>query len=113
MHSDALASRIRGSILGAALGDAVGAPFEFRPIDDVVSRLGCEWIDSAYPYEGGIGAHGVWQTPAPAGTSTDDTRYNWLMLELAAELGRVPTAEDLARRDIEVYEEPDRFFCCR
>ena len=101
-----LFSRIRGCILGAALGDAAGAPFEFRPIEFVVEKLGGEWIDGLYPFEGEPGSHGVWASPAPAGTATDDTRYNWVVLELAAELGRAPSAEDLARRSIDVWERP-------
>ncbi|HJN17119.1 MAG TPA: ADP-ribosylglycohydrolase family protein, partial [Armatimonadota bacterium] len=87
MDSPNLSSRIRGCIIGAALGDALGAPFEFQPIDRVIDRLGHEWIDDLYAFEGECGDHGVWRSPAPLGTGTDDTRYSWIVLELAAELG--------------------------
>ncbi len=104
------ASRIRGCILGAALGDAVGAPFEFQPIDRVVDRLGHEWVDGLYPFEGECGPHGVWRSPAPLGTGTDDTRYNWILLELAAELGHLPSESQLAERLLAIAEAPGATF---
>lgn len=103
-------SRIRGCVLGAALGDAIGAPFEFRLPGDQVYRAGRPWIDDLHPFTGEIGPHGVWRSPAPPGTGTDDTRYNWLFIELAAELKRMPSAEEMAGRILEVYERPASFF---
>jgi hypothetical protein len=47
---------------------------------------------------------------APAGTGTDDTRLNWLFLELACDLGRMPGARDVAERYVELYEHPERAF---
>jgi ADP-ribosylglycohydrolase len=94
-----LEDRIRGCILGTVLGDAIGGPFEFGPLDRVPRVTGGDWIDGLYPYGPEMGApHGVWVPSAlegrgaPAGTGTDDTRLNWLYLELATELGHAPSA---------------------
>ena len=73
-------SRIRGCILGAALGDALGAPFEFRPFEYVNATIGKPWIDGLYPFDGTATPHGIWKDSAPAGTGTDDTRYNWFQM---------------------------------
>jgi ADP-ribosylglycohydrolase len=110
MTEAGLHSRIHGCVLGAALGDAIGAPFEFRLPMDQVSRAGSPWIDALHPFTGEVGPHGIWRSPAPPGTGTDDTRYNWLFLELAAELRRMPSAKELAGRFLEVHERPASFF---
>ncbi len=85
------------------LGDALGAPVEFS-----AERLG--WINCLRPFTGSAGPHGPWVTPAPLGTGTDDVRYAWLFMELACRLQGMPTARQLARHFIEVYEDPDAFF---
>jgi hypothetical protein len=107
-------SKVRGCVLGTVLGDAIGGPFEFGPLERVPAISGGDWIDGLYPYEAATGPHGVWAPPAgglpPAGTGTDDTRLNWLFLELAVDLGRMPTARDVAERYLELYEHPERAF---
>jgi hypothetical protein len=123
--SQELRSRIRGCVLGTVLGDAIGGPFEFGPLERVPAVTGGDWIDGLYPYPAGMGGpHGVWKPPAdasspdgtsagglpPAGTGTDDTRLNWLFLELACDLGRMPSARDVAERYLELYEHPERAF---
>jgi ADP-ribosylglycohydrolase len=115
-----LRSKIRGCVLGAALGDAIGGPFEFGPLERVPLLTGDAWIDGLYPYVAATGPHGVWPLPTgqppdrgappPAGTGTDDTRYNWLFLELAAELGRMPGGHHLATRYLEIYANPEIVF---
>jgi ADP-ribosylglycohydrolase len=114
---DALENKIRGCILGTVLGDAIGGPFEFGPLDRVPKVTGGDWIDGLYPYGPEMGApHGVWAPHArqgqgaPAGAGTDDTRLNWLYLDLSLELGRVPSAHDVAERYLELYERPERAF---
>ena len=108
-------SRIRGCVLGMVLGDAIGGPFEFGPLGRVPAITGGDWIDGLYPYPTGMGSpHGVWRPPGsnqtPAGTGTDDTRLNWLFLELACDLGRMPGARDVARRYLELYKAPEHAF---
>jgi ADP-ribosylglycohydrolase len=112
-----LKDRVRGCILGTVLGDAIGGPFEFGPLSRVPEATGGTWIDDLYPYGPDKGApHGVWVPSAakgrgaPAGAGTDDTRLNWLYLELAIELGRAPSARDVAVRYLELYERPELAF---
>lgn len=99
-----------GSVFGAALGDAIGAPFEFTEPEEAARQTGSQWIDGLYPCCGAPGPHGVWQAGSPAGTGTDDTRYNWMFLRLAARLRRMPCAEVLAQWYLHAYERPQSFF---
>ena len=83
--------RIRGSVLGQAFGDALGAPFEFAPPDAV------NWIEELCAFTGTTSPHGLWVSPAPKGTGTDDVRYNRLFIDLVVELGgRMPDDVELA-----------------
>ena len=107
-----LNNRILGTALGAAVGDALGCPFEFQARSTVTQRLGePPWIDKLYPVEG-ISIHplGIWQESSPCGISTDDTRMSWLMLRLFAERGLGARPVDLARQYLAVYTRPQDYF---
>jgi ADP-ribosyl-[dinitrogen reductase] hydrolase len=88
-----LADRVSACVLGLALGDALGAPFEFRRSSDVPEPLpafGLPWMGS------------------PPGTTTDDTAMaRNLVRSLAARGGF--DAEDLAARHVAWYrsDPPD------
>ena len=110
MPAPTLADRIRGSVLGVAIGDALGAPFEFRPVAALCAETGRDWLDRLYPSTGGIHQHGLWRERAPAGTGTDDTRYLYLFLRLAAELGRLPDARAWAELCLDIYAHPGALF---
>ena len=99
--------RIRGSVLGQALGDALGAPFEFAAPD----AAGNGGITGLTSFTGVPGPHGPWLSRAPAGTGTDDVRYNRVFIDLVVDLGgRMPDAAELARRLLDVYERPGAYF---
>jgi ADP-ribosyl-[dinitrogen reductase] hydrolase len=75
--------RAVGSVLGLALGDALGAPFEFRRAGQIPSPLPAFDL----PWMG-----------LPPGTTTDDTAMaRNLIRSLAANEGRLDTADVLAR----------------
>src|SRR5512144_425257 len=88
-----LADRIVGSALGLALGDALGAPFEFlraRNIPDPIPALETRWLDQ------------------PPGSTTDDTAMaRNLMRSLADRGGCDP--HDLIERHLEWFrsDPPD------
>jgi len=88
-----IADRVVGSCLGLALGDALGAPFEFlrgRNVPDPLPALERPWLD------------------LPPGSTTDDTAMaRNLMRSLAARGGF--DAEDLAERHLEWWrtDPPD------
>ena len=75
--------RAVGSVLGLALGDALGAPFEFlrgRNIPDPVPAFELPWMG------------------LPPGTTTDDTAMaRNLIRSLVANEGRLDTADVLVR----------------
>ena len=112
LNRDQIGDRIRGSVLAQAVGDALGAPFEFAPIQNTGHEVNKPniWIDRLCAFTAKEGPHGPWNSPAPIGTGTDDVRYNWLFMELAIELGRAPSDRELARRLLDVYEYPGDFF---
>lgn len=98
-----IAERVRGALWAQALGDALGAPFEFGS-----ERV--EWIDRLHPFTGRVGPHGPWLSPAPVGTGTDDVRYAWLFVALACRLKGMPTAAALAQHFIDLHDRPGDFF---
>jgi ADP-ribosylglycohydrolase len=62
------ADRIAGAIFGAAIGDALGAAFEFVANERIVRHLGCAWVRDFEP-----ALHGSLLYPRDPGQPTDDT----------------------------------------
>jgi ADP-ribosylglycohydrolase len=62
-------SRFRGCLLAGAVGDALGAPVEFTPLDEIIGEFGPEG-----PAELEDGAY-------PAGSFTDDTQMTLFVTE--------------------------------
>lgn len=60
-----MSSRLRGSLYGLAVGDALGAPYEFKKRGSYQISLKME-PSSTFAEENG--------EPLPAGSFTDDTR---------------------------------------
>ncbi|HSJ51910.1 MAG TPA: ADP-ribosylglycohydrolase family protein [Actinomycetota bacterium] len=88
-----VADRVVGSCLGLALGDALGAPFEFlraRNVPDPIPALERPWLDQ------------------PAGSTTDDTAMARNLLRSLAARGRFDP-DDLIERHLEWFaaDPPD------
>jgi ADP-ribosyl-[dinitrogen reductase] hydrolase len=88
-----LRDRVVGSMLGLALGDALGAPFEFlraRNVPDPIPAFELEWLD------------------LPPGSTTDDTALARNLARSLAEHGGFD-ADDLVRRHLEWFasDPPD------
>lgn len=77
---DVLRDRIRGSLLGTAVGDAVGAPLEFLDGRAISARFGPRGVQAPEPWRG-----------LPAGSVTDDTQ-----LTVATALGLADAERDVA-----------------
>src|SRR3990172_1501269 len=84
----ALLDRIRGALLGGAVGDALGAPVEFLTLDEIRIRFGPE------------GARGLAPAYGRAAAITDDTQMTLFTAEglvLAARAGALERSGELAR----------------
>lgn len=106
--------RFTGLLYGAAIGDALGGPVEFQPPLAVDRSLLERPLDAdglaawralleLRPYERPVHPYGPWESPAPAGTITDDTRSKLIL----AGAGRRPggwTRDNLAREILAWYE---------
>ena len=69
MTPPSLLSRFRGCLLAGAVGDALGAPVEFAPLDEIVGRYGPQ------------GPENLEAGPYPAGSFTDDTQMALFVAE--------------------------------
>lgn len=76
---DVYYDKVLGMILGSAIGDAMGAPTEMWHRDDIVTQLGYVDIPDAVIREGS--PEGPWAYNLPAGGTTDDTRWKYLVSE--------------------------------
>ena len=61
--------RFRGCLLGGAVGDALGAPLEFMPLEEIVQTYGPN------------GPEDLVGGPFPAGSITDDTQMTLFVAE--------------------------------
>jgi ADP-ribosylglycohydrolase len=88
MREADLLERIRGSLLGGAVGDALGAPIEFDSLAEIRARFGAQGLtDFAPAYE-------------RLGAITDDTQMALFTAEglvLAAQAGALERSSELAR----------------
>lgn len=91
MEVTTLEERFRGCLLGLALGDALGAPYEFGPREDIPGR-------------GRLFARFGRVMDLPVGTVTDDTQMTMALARSLVERGRLD-GEDLAQRFARLWQE--------
>ncbi|MEN8182078.1 MAG: ADP-ribosylglycohydrolase family protein, partial [Myxococcota bacterium] len=88
MEQPDLQERIRGSLLGGAVGDALGAPVEFDSLAALRRRLAPDGVAQLQPAYGRLGA------------ITHDTQMTLFTAEgivLAAQVGSLSRSSELAR----------------
>jgi ADP-ribosylglycohydrolase len=73
MNQVTVASRVRGSLLGGAIGDALGAPVEFMSAENIEARFGRRGVRTFQPMMSG----GIEQV----GLITDDTQMTLFTVE--------------------------------
>lgn len=83
LDSAEYADRVLGALVGSALGDAMGAGTEMWPRSEIYLRYG--YLTGLAPAIRPRSPEGVWQHNAPAGATTDDTRWKRLAVDYLSE----------------------------
>ncbi|WP_218931905.1 ADP-ribosylglycohydrolase family protein [Adhaeretor mobilis] len=121
--------KVKGLLLGSAIGDALGGPIEFQKseavaammpgyrswsadralsVDDLSRMSKSLQLQSYQKLRPEPEAYGQWQSSAASGTITDDTRQKMVLmnaLQKAMQENRLPVAEkDLARAYLEFID---------
>lgn len=98
-----LSDKIKGLLVGSAIGDAMGAPTEMWPREDIQHTYG--WVNGLDSMVREVSPEGIWLANLPGGGTTDDTRWKSLMVDyLAKNEGNTLEADSFAEHIIQVYE---------
>ena len=99
-----LYDKILGSLVGSAIGDAMGAPTEMWPREEIIKKFG--YVHQLDTVIRSPSAEGVWILDLPPGGTTDDTR--WKMLATNFLLQQNPnknlSAKKLAKHILNQYK---------
>jgi len=111
MDSERTLDKFLGSVIGAAVGDAVGAPMEFWKAERYDRIFGGDWVEDMYDFRE-MTTHplGLWRPDPPKGTSTDDTRLNQVLIEAIVKHGLHLNAQFLAMEFIDRYLRRDEYY---
>lgn len=77
-----LSDKIKGLLVGSAIGDAMGAPTEMWPREAIQSSYG--WVTGLDSMVREVSPEGIWKANLPGGGTTDDTRWKSLMVDYLA-----------------------------
>jgi hypothetical protein len=80
-----LLNKVRGMLIGSAIGDAMGAPTEMWSREYIQQEYG--FVDHLDSMVREPSAEGTWLLNLPAGGTTDDTRWKKLMVQYLLSLG--------------------------
>lgn len=98
-----LSDKIKGLLVGSAIGDAMGAPTEMWPREDIQHSYG--WVNGLDSMVREVSPEGIWLANLPGGGTTDDTRWKSLMVDYLAKIdGNKLDAGSFAEHIIQVYE---------
>ena len=95
MKDSLMFSKIKGSIFGAAIGDALGGPLETKTLLEIKERFGTEKVTDLIEYEKPRPQAG--NIAVQRGTYTDDTRLRNHLCQAIVEKARRIVARDFAR----------------
>ncbi|MHA7131381.1 ADP-ribosylglycohydrolase family protein [Algoriphagus namhaensis] len=102
LTEEELYDKILGMMVGSAIGDAMGAPTEMWPRDQITRQYGfVQDLDSMIRP---VSPEGVWLPNLPAGGTTDDTRWKILTAQfLQTQDQQVLDASDFAQHILQEY----------
>lgn len=78
--------KVLGMLVGSAIGDAMGAPTEMWHRHQIKAQYG--YVDSMDIVTREGSPEGPWETNLPAGATTDDTRWKFLMGKFLTQEGK-------------------------
>jgi hypothetical protein len=112
MDDQVVQKKFLGCVVGAAVGDAVGAPLEFWESERIAQHpQGTQWIDDMLPFVGmETHPYGLWRKDPPKGTSTDDTRMNQVFIETVIKYGLLINSKLLAAEYVDRYVNRDQYY---
>lgn len=100
MENSLLFKKVYGSLIGSAIGDAMGGPVEFWNRHDIAKTFGT--VASLMCYENiDPDIHGPWSREA--GTYTDDSRMSKILCGAAISANCAPSGDDVRKAFIEYY----------
>ena len=106
MEKTELYRKVRGCLLGGAIGDALGGPVENWTPEEIHAKYGI--LDRFIPYDRPQSYHGHFGVGECVGVYTDDTRLKHLYCESIFRAGAKPRSGDLVQTIAEAYHSaPD------
>lgn len=105
LSREVFADKLLGSIVGSAIGDAMGAPTEGWARSDIRSTVG--FVDSLDIHMRDGGAEGPWEDWMPGGSTTDDTRWKYITYQYLMKEGKAPdslNAKNFAGQILQWYQ---------
>ena len=99
-----LFNKVKGMLIGSAIGDAMGAPTEMWSRDYIKMEYG--FVDHLDSMVREPSPEGTWRMNLPAGGTTDDTRWKKLMVQYLLTTGSKGefSAKDFASLLVKEYE---------
>ena len=104
LSQNELSDKVKGLVVGSAIGDAMGAPTEMWTREEIQNTYG--WVTSLDPMVREVSPEGIWKANLPAGGTTDDTRWKALIVDFMALQNNLNLdANAFSKHIIHAYEE--------
>jgi ADP-ribosylglycohydrolase len=103
LTEEELADKVKGMLVGSAIGDAMGAPTEMWDRESIHRTYG--WVDDLDSMVREVSPEGTWKVNLPAGGTTDDTRWKKLVFEYMERQPKLElNASEFSQHIIREYE---------